>query len=409
MNEKQNNDMVANATNDTHAVKSNAKAMRSDRLLVRMNHEIRTAANVILGLTEIIRESELDQNLRDNISAVSSSAMRLLKESAELIDLGRAEQGSLQLFSTSFKLQDMLQQAMNPMWILANAKGVTLKFYVSDPVPLAVNGDPARLRQILMTLVRASIERLERGEITVNVNRCSNEANEINLKFSIADNGPRIPPERMIHMFNRALGHETAASGEWDQDLMFARDLAQMMGGDLWAEVEPKRGAIFNFHVNLRPAPMADVHQLCKRATETRTDRRPLKILVADDSVDTLRVIRAFLKDAPWGIETADNGRIALEMAVNNSYDLILMDLDMPEMNGFIATREIRLSERLHELPAVPIVALTAHNEAEAASRSIEAGCTAHATKPIHKTALIETIQRYAFDSQEDFAFALPN
>jgi len=117
---------------------------------------------------------------------------------------------------------------------------------------------------------------------------------------------------------------------------------------------------------------------------------------VADDSLDTLMVIRAFLKDSPWGIDSADNGRIAVKMAASKSYDLILMDLDMPEMNGYLATREIRISECLKEIPAVPIVALTGHSEAEAASRSIEAGCTAHVTKPIRKAALIATIQRYA-------------
>jgi CheY-like chemotaxis protein len=135
---------------------------------------------------------------------------------------------------------------------------------------------------------------------------------------------------------------------------------------------------------------------LCKPVADARTDRRPLKILVADDSADTLLLIRAFLKDVPWGIESADNGRTALEMAVSKSYDLILMDLNMPEMNGYMA--QIRISECLHRMPAVPIVALTANNEAEAASKSIEAGCTAYVTKPIGKADLMETIQRYAGD-----------
>lgn len=161
-----------------------------------------------------------------------------------------------------------------------------------------------------------------------------------------------------------------------------------------------KEGAVFHFNVNLRPAPMVDLLRLSKPAAAPRTGQRPLKILVADDSADTLLLVRALLKDAPWAIESADNGRTALEMAVSRSYDLILMDLDMPEMNGYMATRQIRISECLRERPAVPIVALTAHNEAEAAAKSIEAGCTAHVTKPIRKTALIETIQRYAGDRQ---------
>src|SRR5580658_4208536 len=158
--------------------------------------------------------------------------------------------------------------------------------------------------------------------------------------------------------------------------LMLARHLAGMMGGELWADEDPPIGTVFHFNVNLPPAPMVDFLRLYKAEAEVRTDRRPLKLLVADDSADTLLLVRAYLKDAPWGIESAVNGRAALEMAVSESYDLILMDLDMPEMNGYIATRQIRISECLKEMPAVPIVALTAHNEAEAASKSIEAGCT---------------------------------
>jgi CheY-like chemotaxis protein len=145
-----------------------------------------------------------------------------------------------------------------------------------------------------------------------------------------------------------------------------------------------------------------NVLRLYKTGEETRTDLRPLKILIVDDSADTQMLIRALLEDAPWGIESADDGRAALEMAVSKSYDLILLDLEMPEMNGYVAARQIRISEYLNKMRAVPIIALTAHNEAEAASKSIEAGCTAHVTKPIRKAALIETIQRFASDRRND-------
>jgi hypothetical protein len=330
------------------------------------------------------------------VSAVRASAECLLKESAEIIDLTRAELSSLQLCSTSFNLHETLQQAMDLMSILASCKRVRLNFSISRQAPISVVGDPGRLSQILITLIRASIDRLEQGEISVNVEHDSNYAEGIKVKFSVADNGRRIPPERMSRMFDGGLDDETATQGGSERALMLARHLTRMMGGDLWAEEEPHKGAVFHFNVTLRQAPTVDFLKLSKAAPELRTDRRPLKILVADDSADTLLLIRAYLKDAPWGIESAANGRKALEMAVSKSYDLILMDLDMPEMDGYIATRQIRIAECLKEKPAVPIVALTAHNEAEAASKSMEAGCTAHVTKPIRKAALLDTIQRYA-------------
>lgn len=403
MNENEiKEDQLGCAGDDALATEWHAKATRSDRLLLRMNHEIRTSVNVIMGLTDVIRESELSPNLTHNVSVARASAERLLKESGELIDLTRAELGSLQLCSTSFNLYGTLQQAMDLMSILASGKRVTLRFNALRHAPLVVIGDPGRLSQILITLVRAGIERLDRGEISVNVEHDSNNPETTKVKVGVSDNGRRIPPEQIGRMFDGGIDEDTATHGRSELALMLARHLARMMGGDLWAEVEPKIGAVFHLSVNLRPAPMMDFLQFHKPGVDVRTDRRPLKILVADDSADTLLLIRAFLKDAPWGIESADNGRAALEMAVSKSYDLILMDLDMPEMNGYTATRQIRISECLHERPAVPIVALTAHNEAEAASKSIEAGCTAHVTKPIRKAALVETIQRYASDRQND-------
>jgi CheY-like chemotaxis protein len=385
---------------DTELAKWRAKAMRSDRLLIRMNHEIRTAVNVILGLTDVIRESALSPSLSNNVGVARASAEHLLKESAEIIDLTRAELGSLQLSSTNFNLHETLQQAMDLMSILASCKRVTLKFHISKQMPFAVNGDPGRLRQILIALVRASIDRLEQGEVSVKAEHDLNNA--FTIKFSIADNGRRVSPEQMSRMFDADLDQETAMRGGSELSLMLARHLAKMMGGDLWAEDEPQVGAVFHFTVTLRPASTEESPQLYRPGAEAYADGRPLKILVADDSADTLMVIRAFLKDAPWGIESADNGRTALEMAVKKSYDLILMDLDMPEMDGYMATRQIRISECLKGTLAVPIVALTAHNEAEAASKSIQAGCTAHVTKPIRKTALIETIHRYAGDRRND-------
>jgi signal transduction histidine kinase len=149
------------------------KAGRSDQLLVRMNHEVRTAMNVILGLTEVMRESELSPNLRNKLSIARDSAEHLLKTSAEIIDLTRAELGSLQLSSTTFNLHETLRQAIDLMSILASCKRISLRFDISKQLPVAVSGDPARLRQILITLLRAHIDRLEQAEIVIKVRQDS--------------------------------------------------------------------------------------------------------------------------------------------------------------------------------------------------------------------------------------------
>jgi CheY-like chemotaxis protein len=390
------------APGEGEAVDWSKAATRSDQLLLRINYEIRTAVNVILGVTDLIRESDLDSNLSNNISVMRASAESLLREGADIVDLTRAELGSLQLCSTSFSLHDTLQQAMDLMSILASCKSIKISFHISQQVPSTVIGDPGRLSQILITLVRAAIERLEQGEISVNVEDESNRAQGIKIKFSVADKGRPIPSERITRVVDGGLDQEVGAQGGHEIAFALARHLARMMGGDLWTEVESKDGAVFHFHVNLPTAPSVDFLQLSEAGAKIRTDLRPLRILVVDDSVDSLRLIRTFLNETPWGVESAENGRTAVEMAVAKSYDLILMDLDMPKMSGYVAARQIRISECLNETPAVPIVALTAHNEAEAASKSIQAGCTAHVAKPIRKAALVETIQRYAGDRRRD-------
>jgi CheY-like chemotaxis protein len=392
--------LAAGPVPETQSTDWRAKAMRSDRLLVRMNHEIRTAVNVIVGLTDIIRESALNPGQCANVSVARASAEHLLQQSTEIIDLTRAELGSLRLASGTFNLPETLRQAMDLMSILASCKRIAIKFHISKEMPIAVSGDAGRLRQILLTLVRGSIDRLEQGEVSVTAEHDAN--NPFKIKFCVTDNGRFISPENINRMVGGDLDQESAMRPAFALPLV--RHLARMMGGDLWAEDQRQVGTAFHFTVHLSPAPAEQSPRLYRPESTEYTDGRPLKILVADDSADTLMVIRAYLKDAPWGIESAENGKAALDMAVSKAYDLILMDLDMPEMDGYAATRQIRISECLRGVPAVPIVALTAHNEAEAASQSIQSGCTAHVTKPIRKAALIDTIQRYAGDRRSAVA-----
>ncbi|MEI9814248.1 MAG: response regulator [Acidobacteriota bacterium] len=326
--------------------------------------------------------------------------------SIQLIDLTRAELGKLGLLSLGFNLHATVRQAVEVMAVLASCKRITLGVHISSLVPFIVMGDPKRLSQILITLVRTSIDRLDQGEIRVEVGLDINDATGARIKFTVCDDGPPLGQEALAHFFDGGLEKESLTENGLDLDRMLAKRLARMMGGDLWAECEPKTGAVFHLDVNLGAPTTASLGQLCKVGVEVRTDRRPLRLLVADDSADTLVLIRALLKDVPWGIESANNGRQALELAVSREYDLVLMDLDMPEMSGYVATRQIRISECLREVPPVPIVALTAYSEAEAILKSIEAGCTAHVSKPIRKAALMEVIQRYAIDRERDWAFS---
>ncbi len=371
-----------------------------NRLLDRMNREVLTAVNVILGMTELLLESDLNPEQAISVDTARSSADRLLWESTRILDLSRAETGTLRLRQVNFDLHEMMRQTIDLLSVFADSKGIALHIRMAGEVPSMLTGDAGRLNQILITLVSAAIERLDRGDISVTIAQESSQPESVTLKFSVVDTGPQIPPNLMNRIFDSCAEgraeNDDASKGPFGIALALSKRLAEGMGGGMWAEDGPELGTAFHFKVQLASPRRLENLKAGAQSTPELREMRPLKLLVAEDSPENLILIQAFLKDQPWSIDSAPNGKIALHKATTSSYDLILMDLDMPEMDGHSATRFIRSSECQNELPAVPIVALTAHDEAEARLKSIEAGCTAHVTKPISKAALIETILHYA-------------
>jgi CheY-like chemotaxis protein len=201
----------------------------------------------------------------------------------------------------------------------------------------------------------------------------------------------------VAQVFGTSLQPDAGTENECTHVLTFVKHLVEMMGGAIPADYQAGVGTTCHFDVRVTlPQPSDNIQYDPKRGLIDGRDMRPLKILVAEDAPDNLLLIRAFLGDKPWVIDSAENGRIAVEKAANTCYDLILMDIDMPELDGHDATRQIRVSECRNELAPVPIIALTAHNEAEGAFKSLEAGCSAHLTKPICKAALVEAIWEHA-------------
>jgi CheY-like chemotaxis protein len=392
--------MTRHERDENYVVDWHTKTTRIDDLLLKMSYEIRTTVNLILGLTEVMQDTEMSSDLSGNMGAMRMSAEHLLQGSECLVDLTRAELGSLQLCPASFNVADTVQRIIELMSIQTVCTRIRLRSHISHDIPAFVVGDSERLSQMLIALLRATVERVIEGEITVTVEYDSRNTEGTKIRFSVADNAHDDCSESEERPLDGTLHSKSRVGMRSENALMLAIHLARMMGGQLWTEVQPNRGSTIHFNVNLPAAATVDCLQACEAGAKVRVGHRRLKILVADDSADTLRLIRAFLKDVPWQIESASNGRTAVDMAVSKPYDLILMDIDMPEMDGYFATRQIRISECLNETPSVPIVALTAHNEAEATAKSIQSGCTTHIAKPIRRAILIETIQRYAGDKR---------
>jgi CheY-like chemotaxis protein len=235
-------------------------------------------------------------------------------------------------------------------------------------------------------LLRAATDRMEGGEITLRVASNPVTAGVVGLQFVISCSGTLIvQPDRSV---------TEILEPTCDVDLMLSQRLAEMMNGSMRIEPEPAVPA-FYFTVQLASAETSEAVRHSETLATSPAERQ-IRLLVAEDAEDNLLLIEAYLKDGPYVIDSAVNGRVAVDKAMVGAYDLILMDLDMPLMDGCTATRLIRVWECVKERPAVPIVALTADSQPGAELKSVEAGCMAHVTKPIRKAALIETIRKYA-------------
>jgi CheY-like chemotaxis protein len=355
----------------------------NDRLLLRINHEIRTAVNATLGMTELLLESSLTRQQSSRVNEIRRSTDHLLAQTSAILDLARAEAGSLKLQKRRFFPRETFRQTAELLSILASHCGIVLQTNLSNNLPATAIGDPARITEILITVVRAAMNRIDGGEISIKVD----SAGEAALELTVAATGP-VP--------GHSQEDEPKAEDKYGFPMTLAKHLARLMDGQLLIEENPEAETPLRFSITLAIRPMDTPHAQPQVTPIVRTDSRPLKILVAEDSVHNQMLIRTFVKDEPWEIETAANGRIAVEKASVEFYNLILMDLDMPEMDGYHATRQIRTAECAGQVLGVPIVALTAHSETEAFVKSFEAGCTAHVTKPLSKAGLIETIRRYA-------------
>ena len=354
-----------------------------DRLLLRISHEIRTAVNATLGMTELLLESSLTRQQSSRVNEIRRSTDHLLAQTSAILDLARAEAGTLKLQKRRFFPRETFRQTTELLSILASHCGIVLQTTLSSNLPATAIGDPARITEILITVVRAAMSRIDGGEISIRVESAPNtHAGDARLDLTVIATGPSVPnpPEN--------------AEDKFGFPMTLAKHLASLMEGQLLIEENPEAETPLRFSIRLaiRVLEGAQPHV----SAIVRTDSRPLKILLAEDSVHNQMLFRTFVKDEPWEIETAANGRIAVEKAAVEFYNLILMDLDMPEMDGYHATRQIRSAECAGQVLGVPIVALTAHSETEAFVKSFEAGCTAHVTKPLSKAGLIETIRRYA-------------
>jgi signal transduction histidine kinase/CheY-like chemotaxis protein len=370
--------------------------------LANMSHEIRTPMNAIIGMADLLAETKLTEEQRNYVNVFKNAGGNLLALIEDILDLSKIEADKLTLVRETFNLELLLNKQIDLMAMRARNKGFELILRIAPDVPRMVEGDSHRLHQVLTNLIGNAIKFTEHGQVTVTVENDPDRPDPGCLRFAVTDSGIGISPEqqeRVFAAFTQADGAITRKYGGTGLGLTISRRLVELMGGGIGLESQPGRGSTFHFTVRLGVAPPAatepNPRTLRSRLLEGSPEQAGLSILIADDAPDNIMLIRAYLKQTSHRLEVAENGAVAVERFKQGQYDLVLMDVQMPVMDGYTATGLIRQWERERDYPPVPIIALTANALKEDEQRSLDAGCTGHLTKPIRKGMFLAALQHY--------------
>jgi CheY-like chemotaxis protein len=327
----------------------------------------------------------------------------------DILDIARIESGRFSLERTEVEINQLVGSVLETLALRAREKNLALTAEISPAVPAMLSGDPLRIRQILINLVGNAIKFTERGSIAVSVSP-EPDARPGMFRFAVADTGIGIMPEQLGAIFSSFTQADSSTArrfGGSGLGLSIVKRLSELMGGRAWVESRVGVGSTFYFTTHLEPraahsrqvsAPTANaltqsLSLLSDGAPAPEASVQPLEVLVVDDSPDNRLLLRSYFKRLPYHLDEAENGALAVARFKDRSYDIVLMDIQMPVMDGYTAMREVRSCERERGAPHTPMIALTASALKEDVERCLEAGADLHLAKPVRKMVLLEAIR----------------
>ena len=381
-----------------------------DQFLANMSHEIRTPINGIFGMLNVTLASELKPEQKDALETVNSCAQSLLGVLNDILDVSKIEAGRLEITPAPFRTREMVQGACSTFAGTARSKGIGLTWEVAEDVPEWLEGDAARIRQVLLNLAGNALKFTQEGAVRVSATVRDSNDGPAELHFAVSDTGIGIPEESrgvIFEAFRQADGSTSRTYGGTGLGLTISSRLVELMGGEITVESKPGAGSVFRFYVKTQAAIAPPEGATPALDVSPRAASRRLHVLLAEDNAVNQKVATALLSRRGHSVVVVDNGRLAVERTERETFDVILMDLQMPDVDGWSATRQIRERDGRRGV-YVPIIALTAHAMSEAQERCLAAGMDAVVVKPFDPAQLYMAIERLVGQPQEEVSDVAP-